>query len=182
MSILKVNQIENRTGSGDIVIPEGNQIIGSLVNNASGSVVQMVYQQARASDSNHILVNSTSLTDLPLTVTITPKFSNSAIKVIWYSTMMYGAGNVIVLQLQRSINDGAYTSVVPITGAYPGTYYGWTHNSLSWGSFSHFFYDTPATTDTVTYKLQYRNWSSTATNYLVHQGMYYGWELMEIAQ
>lgn len=182
MSILKVNQIENRTGSGDIVIPAGNQIVGTLVSNASGSVAQMVYQQARASDSSHILINSTSLTDLPLTVTITPKFSNSVIKVMFYSTMFYAAATPVVFQLQRSIGGGAYSSIVPITGTYPGPYYGWMYSQVTWDALSCFFYDTPATTSSVTYKLQYRNWSSTATNYLVHQSMYYGWELIEIAQ
>jgi hypothetical protein len=180
VSRLQVDQLASRTGTGNITIPTGSRLVGTDVGSISTSkgVVQM--QFATAMPSAHITVTSTTDTTLGLTLSITPVFSNSIIKVEFFSTMMNGAGNALVLTLQRKIGAGAYTTLTPITGTRYN--YGWTYNTSGWMHGNHIYFDSPATTSTLTYQLLYRNWSSTATNYLVHQYMEYGWIATEIKQ
>ena len=180
VSRLQVDQLASRTGTGNITIPAGSRLVGTDVGSISTSkgIVQMQY--ATAMPSSHLTVTSTSDTTLGLTLSITPVFSNSIIKVEWFSTMMNGAANAIVLQLQRKIGAGSYSTLTPITGTRYN--YGWTYNTSGWLHGNHIYFDAPATTSTLTYQLLYRNTSSTATNYLVHQYMEYGWIATEIKQ
>lgn len=151
----------------------------------SGDEIQIVYAQQQ-SGSSHITVTSTSETTLPLTCSIKPTSTASKIKVMWYSNMGYGGASGaagIRLLLYRSTDGGStYTNLIPNTGSYPpGPYYSWTYFENTWSPYSTIYFDTPGTTNIVTYQLRYRNGDSTATNYLVHQsGQYYGWILSEI--
>ena len=180
VSRLQVDQLASRTGTGNITIPSGSRLVGTDVGSISTTkgIVQMQY--ATAMPSSHLTVTSTSDTTLGLTLSITPVFSNSIIKVEFFSTMMNGAANAIVLQLQRKIGAGSYSTLTPITGTRYN--YGWTYNTSGWLHGNHIYFDAPATTSTLTYQLLYRNTSSTATNYLVHQYMEYGWIATEIKQ
>lgn len=182
MSRLQVDQLASRTGTGNITIPSGSRLVGTDVGSISSTkgIVQMQY--ATAMPSSHLTVTSTSDTTLGLTLSITPVFSNSIIKVEFFSTMTNGSANALVLQLQRKIGAGSYTTLTPATGAASRYQYGWTYNQSAWAHANHIYFDAPATTSTLTYQLLYRNWSSTATNYLVHQYMEYGWIATEIKQ
>ena len=180
VSRLQVDQLASRTGTGNITIPSGSRLVGTDVGSISSTkgIVQMQY--ATAMPSSHLTVTSTSDTTLGLTLSITPVFSNSIIKVEFFSTMMNGGANAIVLQLQRKIGAGSYTTLTPISGTRYN--YGWSYNASGWIHGNHIYYDAPATTSILTYQLLYRNTSSTATNYLVHQYMEYGWIATEIKQ
>lgn len=163
----------NLNVSGSINV-NGTNIITPLAN----EIVQQVYVQTY--NPNHITVTSTSEVALSTTISITPKYSNSIIRVEFYSTMMYGAANAIVAALYRKIGAGSFTSIIAITQTNPLTYYGWFYHTSSWGPYKAIYFDSPATTQQVTYELRYRNISTTATNYLVHATQYYGWILTEI--
>jgi hypothetical protein len=180
MSTLKVNQIENRTGTGDITLPTGNRIVAV----DSNSFVQPYYSGqplivalAQAQAPAHITVTSTSPTTLALECPITVKDGSSTNEVMFFSDMMYGAANVLVLDLWYNVNGGSYTNLTTYS------LYHWTYNSNTWGAFSHYFQHTHGASagDTLSYQLRYYNYSSTATNYLVHNQMYYGWRVTEVA-
>lgn len=180
VSRLQVDQIAARTGTGNITIPTGSRLVGTDVGSISTSkgVVQM--QFATAMPTSHITVTSTSNTTLGLNISITPVFSNSIIKVEFFSTMIYGAANALTLTLQRRIGAGSFTDLTPVTGSSSRYTYGWNYNSSNWLAQTCVYFDTPNTTSALTYQLLYRNWSSTSTNYLVHQYMEYGWVATEI--
>lgn len=183
MSTLKVNQIENRTGTGDITLPTGNRIVAADAEAFSqpyfsGQVIQI--QTNRAYASGHITSTSTSFTNLPLTIDITVKDASSSIEVIFYSDMQYGAANILTTDLRYSIDAGStYTDLTPN----PTYSYYWMYNAIGWQPAQNRFLHTHGQSvgTTIRYQLRYMNWSSTATNYLVHSTMGYGWHVTEIA-
>jgi hypothetical protein len=152
----------------------GTNILTPLAN----EIVQQRYVQTTS--PSHITVTSLSEVALTPTISITPRYANSIIRVEFYSTMMYGAANAITAALYRKIGAGSFTSIIAITQTSPLTYYGWFYHTSSWGPSKAIYFDSPATTQQVTYELRYRNISSTATNYLVHQTQYYGWIVTEL--
>jgi hypothetical protein len=180
VSKLQVDQLAARTGTGNITIPTGSRLVGADVGSITTNKGIVQVQYATAMPTSHITATSTSLTTLGLTISVNPVFSDSIIKVEFFSTMSYGAANVLVTVLQRSIGGGAYSDLTPITGTRYN--YGWMYHASNWMHHNNVYFDAPNTTSTVTYQLQYRNWSSTATNYLVHQYMEYGWVVTEIKQ
>ena len=182
VSRLQVDQLAARTGTGTITIPTGSRLVGTDVGaiTTNRGVVQMQY--ATAMPTSHITVTSTSNTTLGLNISITPIFANSIIKVEFFSTMLLGNANALTLTLQRRIGAGSFSDLTPVTGTSSRYTYGWSYNSSSWMSQNNIYFDTPNTTSAVTYQLLYRNWSSSATNYLVHQYMEYGWVATEIKQ
>ena len=177
MSTLKVNQIENRTGTGDITLPTGNRIVAT----DADSFVQPIYSgqilQARAvtaSNPSDITSTSTSFTNLPLTIDITVRSANSVNEVRFWSSMQYGAASPLYTKLLFSTDGGS-----TYTGLTPNQYY-WMYNNLNWQPVENIFLHThgqPVGT-TIRYLLQYRN-SAAVTNYLVYQNMPYGWRVME---
>lgn len=180
MSTLKVNQIENRTGTGDITLPTGNRIVAADAEAFSqpyysGQPIQVANRQAQA--PAHITITSTSPTTLALECPITVKDASSTNEVMWFSDMMYGAANVVILDLWYNVNGGSYTNLTTYSA------YHWTYNTLSWGAFSHYFQHTHGASagDVLSYQLRYYNYSSTSTNYLVHTQMFYGWRVTEVA-
>jgi hypothetical protein len=84
--------------------------------------------------------------------------------------------------LYRKIGDGSYVALTPFANAASRYYYGWSYNSNGWGAHKVRYIDRPNTASELTYKLQYRNVSTTAVTYLVHQYMEYGWDVMEVKQ
>ena len=182
VSKLQVDQLVSRTGTGNITIPSGSRLVGTDVGSISSTNGIVQVQYATAMSSSQITVTSMSDTTLGLTLSITPVFSNSIIKVEFFSTMMNGSANAIVLTLQRKIGAGSYTTLTPVTGAASRYSYGWTYNNSAWMHGNHVYHDAPASTSTLTYQLLYRNTSTTALNYLVHQYMEYGWIATEIKQ
>lgn len=132
----------------------------------------------------HISTASTTPVDLPLTATFTPKYRNSKIEVIFFSTMCFGAAasSQLGATLHRDINGGGYTSLTPKSGGASRYYYGWFYKDSGWDECTLRYFDSPDTILPVTYKLQYFNHSGTGTNYMVHQHMEYGWVIREISQ
>ena len=167
-----------RTGRAFVMADEAGVAI-------PGDSLQITFAQSQSTGS-HISIAQNSEVTLPLTCSITPLFASSRIQVTWYSQMGYGgaaSADALRLALYRSIDGGAYTNLIPVTGSYPpGPWYGWTYFINTWSPYHVTYFDSPNTTGVVTYQLRYRNGNSGAyTNYLVHaNGQYYGWILEEI--
>lgn len=134
--------------------------------------------------TSHISTSTTTFVPLALTASITPKFANSRIEVVFFSTMAYGAAasSQLGAQLERDINGGGYTVLTPRTYTTSRYTYGWFYKDSGWDEATLRYFDTPSTILPVTYRLQYGNHSGSGTNYLVHQYMEYGWILREISQ
>lgn len=184
--ILRTDSIASYSRSGNIIIPAGNKLVGTSANvfmspPRVGEVIQQV--SSNASTTSALTVTSTSETNLGLKIWITPEYASSKIMVEWYSQMMYGAANYIVLQLYRSTDGGAnFVNLTPFTNTSSRYAYGWLYHSNAWAPNKSRFIDTPGVVGNVVYRLSYRNGTTTSTNYLVDQYMEYGWNLTEIAQ
>jgi hypothetical protein len=180
---LRTDSIASLGNVGIISVPTGNKIVGTEANvfyspHRVGEIVQIV--SSNTMPTAHLSVTSTSETAAGLKIWLTPEYASSKILVEWWSSMMYGAANALVTVLYRSTNGGSsFTALTPITGTKYN--YGWSYHTIDWGPQRIVFLDRPGSTGNVVYELRYRNWSSTATNYLVHSYMDYGWNLTEIA-
>jgi len=138
-------------------------------------VCQVVYNEYIA-PTGHIYTSSTSFVDGGQPSQIIPRFSTSIIQVKFYSTMAYGdSGRRLYVDLLRSINGSAYTS---LTGSRANN---WTYRDCGWSDMTLFYRDTPNTTDTISYKVQFKSHTAN-TVYLVHETMGYAWTLTEISQ
>ena len=181
---LKVDQITYSTGTGNIVIPAGNRLVGTDPGTFDGpprvgGIVQMA--TANAMPTSHLSVANTPEISAPLTCSITPRYTSSKIKVELWCSMQYGAaGGQLLLMLDRDIGGAGYSRLTPYTAAASRYAYGWSYVETGWHAAVHTYMDTPGTTSTVTYRVNYRNQSGTATNYFMHQYMEYGWTLTEI--
>lgn len=179
---LKVDTISPTTGN-TITVTAGNRIIGVDAGTFDapprvGGIVQMT--TISTYPTAHISSTSLSETSVALMASITPRYSTSRIKVEFWSSMMYGAANALCLILYRRTAGGSWNNLTPLTNSSARYAYGWSYNSSNWASNINTYYDTPATTSLVEYVVNYRNISSTATNYVVHQYMEYGYTLTEI--
>lgn len=182
-STVYTNRLASPTGV--VKIPSGIKLAADAVDSFSqpsrfGEVVQM----NRVNDMATTNLQSTSTTEtaLALTISMTPVYTSSHVIVDFWSTMMQGSGNALVMILYRKIGDGSYVALTPFANAASRYYYGWSYNSNAWGAHRTRYIDRPNTTSEVTYKLHYRNVSTTAVTYLVSQYMEYGWDLMEVKQ
>ena len=180
---LKVDQITYSTGTGNIVIPAGNRLVGTDPGTFDGpprvgGIVQLV--TANAMPTSHLSIANTPEVSAPLTCTITPRYATSKIKIELWCTMQYGAGSPMILLLDRDIGGAGYSRLTPFTNTSARYAYGWAYVQSNWQSAVHTYHDTPNTTSPVTYRVNYRNASGTATNYFMHQYMEYGWNLTEI--
>jgi len=181
MSTLKVNQIENRTGAGDITLPTGNRIVATDADSFvqpgySGQVLQA--QAVTASSPTHITSTSTGFTNLPLTIDITVRSANSVNEVRFWSSMQYSAPTPLFTNLQFSTDGGStYTDLTPT----PTYTYNWMYAQVSWQPVENVFFHTHGQLvgTTIRYLVQYRNSAPSQTNYLVHSNMLYGWKVME---
>ena len=143
MSTLKVNQIENRTGTGDITLPTGNRIVAT----DADSFVQPGYSgqilQARAVTAitpSDIISGSTSFTNLPLTIDITVRSANSVNEVRFWASMQYAAATPLYTKLLFSTDGGStYTELTPT----PTYYYNLTYPSLICQPMQYVFLHTP---------------------------------------
>lgn len=180
MSSIQVDTITARGGTGTITVPTGNRLVGTDVGSivTSKGVVQMQYNTAMP--TAHISTTTTGEVSVPLISPITPKFSNSVIKVEFFSTMCSGSASALVTVLYRRINGGAWVALTPITGTRYN--YGWNYNTAGWQPYRNVYYDSPATTGLVEYIVNYRLWSGATIAYLVHQYMEYGYILTELKQ
>lgn len=182
VATVKTNALSSPTGV--IKLPAGVKIESDAANSferphTMGEVVQVV--DVSTYDAG-VPVTSTTEVSLALTVSITPVYSNSMILVDFWSTMMYGAANALVGALYRKVGDDAYSNLTPVQGAAARYYYGWFYHAIPYRAVRNRYRDFPLSTSEITYRLNYRNWSSTATNYVAYPYMEYGWSVMEIKQ
>jgi hypothetical protein len=173
MSNLNIQSIGNRTGSGTITLSEGTNIksVSNTIYSGPGSVVQTRYFSTMP--TSHL----TGGTVVPLLGEIKPVFADSVIWVKFWSTMLYGAGGWLISTLSRSIDKVSYDILTPDTRTSRKYAYSWNYTSNGWHSPKFYYFDVAGTTDTIYYKI---STAQSGTNYLVHQYMEYGWELMEI--
>lgn len=149
-------------------------LTGSLpdANAPSGSVIQVVSFTTNTPASN----TTTTYADTGLTLSITPTSASSKILVILTQAgtekSSANTANGVNLQLLR---DGNVLSIFGVAQLYTGT----TISNL--GSVSTNYLDSPATTSTVTYKTQFRNYTNAATVYVQSNGDRSSITLMEIA-
>ena len=143
------------TGSGTIT---GINASGGLSSPQSNTVLQVVQNEY----STQVSLSSTTYTDNGLTATITPKFSTSRILILIsqnlyiYREFAFQYGNVRLLRNIPSTNtvvkDFAQvmnqTAGNPAGGSYP------YHDLQSVVGLS--YLDSPATTSTITYKMQHK--------------------------
>ena len=152
-SILKVDQIKNTAASGNIQIPTGYKLVavdsGAIV--APGHVIQVVQSTLTSTP----ISTSTSFADTGLSVTITPKSASSKILVqADYGTGSSASAGGLIIQLLRE-------STVLF---YRGASYDASAATYGADGFSHL--DSPATTSSITYKVQYKTQSASSTVYL----------------
>ena len=177
MSKLRANSIGGKLGTGNATVAAGNTVsVNEVV--APGMVVQVGY--ASVMPTSHISSASTTPVSAPLIITFTPKYSSSVLYVKFFSTMCFGAAGWIITTLRRS-NDGGstFTILTPDTRAAARYNYGWNYFSNNWTPMQNVYFDSANNTTPIIYDIQY---ASSGTNYLVHQYMEYGWEIMEIAR
>ena len=136
-------------------------------------VIQTIYKNYVM--NYHISTTSTSYVTPGIDpITIIPNYSNSVIKIEFFSTMAYGAGDrILMINLIRSINGGSYTS---LTGSRD---YQWTYKDNGWSSINLYYFDTPSTTYPVTYQVQFKS-SAANTVFLAHNNMACGWNILEL--
>lgn len=176
MSKLRANSIGGRLGTGNATVATGNIISGESV--CPGMVVQTVY--ASTYPAAHISSSSATPVSAPLTISITPKYANSVLCVQFFSTMAYGAAGWLITTLRRSNDNGlTFTILTPDTRTSARYAYGWNYLSNQWSPMQNVYFDSANATSTIIYDIQY---ASSGGNYLVHQQMEYGWEIMEIAR
>ena len=182
MSSIRVDTITARTGTGTIAIPTGNRLVGADVGSivTSKGIVQLQYNTVMP--TSHLSTTVATEQSVPLIGAITPKFSNSVIKVEFFSTMQQGSANALITLLYRRINGGTWTVLTPFTNAASRYSYGWGYNSTVWSPVTQIYYDSPATTGLVEYVVNYRLASAGAIAYLVHQYMEYGYIMTELKQ
>jgi hypothetical protein len=182
LSSIQVDTITARGGTGTITVPTGNRLVGTDVGSivTSKGIVQLQYNTAMP--TSHISTTVATEQSVPLISPITPKFSNSVIKVEFFSTMCSGSANVLLTLLYRRINGGAWTVLTPYTNTASRYTYGWNYNQATWQPYRNVYFDSPATTGLVEYVVNYRLQTAGAVAYLVHQYMEYGYILAELRQ
>ena len=158
-STLKINNLDTASGSS-ITLASGKVL------DASGMVVQTVYVDPISTE-----VDSTSNTfvDIGLQATITPKLATSKNLIcIYFPIYMFGSGETTEprgsVRLMRSINGGAFSSLVTFQDNSDYTFKHETSASNHWNiehaSPTHF--DDHNTTDTIIYKIQFKNTGGTS--------------------
>ena len=179
MSTLKTNTIQAATGT-TINVASGNKISG-----AAGSIVApgQVLQTVEATDSTQTTTTSGSYVDTGLTATITPSSTSSKILAI-AKLNIYGGGSgyLITATMIRTIG-GSSTNL-----AENDTYGMIAHNcpdisgNLPFGAdHSAMILDSPNTTSAVTYKMQFKNNTTSNTSYTSVNSVTDCLVLMEIA-
>lgn len=218
VATLKVDKIQRVNADSDMISLHDTGVnfahtpmiggVGMFSGTFSGQVLQIAGAQDQ-SLSSHILCNSTSFTDFPLTCSIKVRSTNSILLIQWFSNMMHGASNPINMDLWYQVDPtggtsfGSYQQIIFYTGSgytatqntatgentFNGTlthspYYGWTYMYTTWTSFviPYWFDHDQTAGSNLRFKMRYRNHSSTATNYMAHQGHNFGWIIQEIGE
>lgn len=166
MSRLVVDQLQGRlSGSNTITIPTGHKITavdsGAMV--APGQVVQVASGQFTGTGST----TSTSATQLWSGVSITPKYSNSLIKVetvFWAIHRDYNDG---VLRIYKNGSATSHQTIVRYVGHRPhdtGTGNGTDQQLYHVQPYTFNFTETSGSTSTLTYSVY--GWTTSASQNL----------------
>lgn len=158
-STLKVNTLDTASGSS-ITLASGKVL------DASGMVVQTVYVDPISTE-----VDSTSNTfvDTGLQATITPKLTTSKNLIcIYFPCYLFGSNETAEprgsVRIMRSVNGGAFSELVTFQDNSEYTFKHETSASNHWNiehaSPTHF--DDHNTTDTIIYKIQFKNTGGTS--------------------
>ena len=168
-STLKINNIDTASGS-TITIPTGKQLIvtdeGSV--RVPGTVLQVLNMRTDGGRSTA----STSLVDTDMTLTITPKATNSKI-LVWanlYEVFTASTNTSCMVAINRG-------------GSIIGDHQGATLFYQPANQYGHIqiqYYDEPSTTSATTYKMQYKS-SNGNTVYINGDNTQNHFMLMEIA-
>jgi hypothetical protein len=137
-------------GSGGVTFPN------STVQASAGQVLQVVQSTFSAGATSA----SSTFADTGVTASITPKFSTSKILVI---VQLNGCGKQSSDTYMRAILLRGATRIQDIEslGAYTGS------TATNWiGSISSTYLDSPATTSSTTYKVQFSSANNTGTVYI----------------
>lgn len=142
MSTLRVGNITATGGTGTITVPTGNRIA------QAGAVLQVV----SATKTDTFTTSSSTFSDIPgLSVTLTPNSSSSRMLVLF--TLQFVTNSVNANAACRLLRDATSIAVGDAAGSRSQV----TGSVYAYGfpeSFSFQFFDSPATTSAVTYKLQ----------------------------
>lgn len=144
MSTLVLNNIQTNQANGIINIASGNVVY------SPGSVIQI--QSTTKTDTFTAAPNGTWTDITGLAVSITPKKASSK---IWIVVSVVGAGSGVT-QKVRVLRNNSTIAVGDAAGSRQQAMFGSflnvdTNQNMAFGSN---FYDSPATTNVVTYKMQ----------------------------
>ena len=186
MSTLHVENLKGLSSGGNankIIVPSGQTIdasAGTLVPSAS----QMVQNVVGSKWTTQTVNNSTSYVDLT-SLAITPKYSNSLIKVCF--SYMAGGGHALRLYRDSTVIFQPTNTYMIYDGYEYTNQQGWNNNSHRRIQYMSFV-DTPSSTSSVTYKWQAAaylaaNSSGVGFNELTTSGGAYSYmEILEIKQ
>ena len=153
MSKLYVNEIVEANAGAGVAIP--------------GHVIQVVNSQT--DNAGWITTSSSSFVDSGVSVTITPKYTNSIIELDFRTYMAHG--DYLRLTLYRGSTDLA-------SGDYT---FGFHATTTTYESATILWHDTPQTTSPITYKIYFK--SHTGSNvHLTHNQSGYTFKATEVAQ
>ena len=160
MSTLFVNNLNTASGS-TITIPTGKQLIGTDTNSikAPGMIVQVVSGQL--DDQLTLSTNKTVKTDTGLTVTITPKYSNSKLFVQATGNTYSAHYNDNPLHYIIRTVSGTATSI----GATDYMTYSQNNSGGQGGAYVQSVMDTAQSTAAHQYKIQIRSDNNQGTVY-----------------
>ena len=170
---IKVGKLQAADGTNDTISLESGHKLSGATGSLSvpGSVVQV---QQHTQTSGNDATTSTSFVATTLGVDITPKFSNSLIKIefqtVWWLHLSPSAEEYFIATIFRTISGGSATNIGGGTGS----------RILQWGSkyidggnaFNYnegiqaFTFDTPSTLLSTNYKLYVHSGSGNEVRYI----------------
>ena len=158
-STLKINNLDTASGT-TITIPAGKQIIGTdqMSIKAPGMVIQVQSGQCITQTTKSSSLGTYS--DVGLSVTITPKYSNSKIHVhATGNTYAAASGDNPLHKIVRTVSGTATTIAATDYMCYSG------HGDGTGGAYVQSIMDTAQSTTAHEYKIQLRSDSSGGTVY-----------------
>ena len=180
-SIIKADNISTVSGSGNITIPTGVNVVGTDTASiyAPGMVVQMVHLPS--TNVTRAASSSTSFVASNITNTITPKFNNSKLVVRAATTINNNTNSNehLIYTFYRSIGGGSFSNLR--SGDW-GIGQGYSAQSRIQIPTIAEIVDAPATTSAVTYTLYYRSYNGGTVEVPATTAEHCEMIIMEIAQ
>ena len=164
LSVQKIQGLATSATPTTVEISSGHKLTG-----AAGSIVApgQVLQTVEATDSTQTTTTSGSYVDTGLTATITPSSTSSKILAIAKLNIFGGGGGYMIAATMIRTIGGTSTNLAENDGAgmiqhncpdISGNYsIGADHSAM--------ILDSPSTTSAVTYKMQFKNNTGSATSY-----------------